>query len=53
MYMIYVENTAGDIVRVISWSGSKEEGIHRMRQEAKEKNISVKKVWAEFVKKTA
>lgn len=46
MIMIYVENMSGDIVRAVTWNGPKEDGISRVTQEVKEKNIPVKKVWA-------
>ncbi len=49
MFMIYVENLDGDIVRAMTWTSRKEDGIARARLEAKEKKIAVKRIWAETI----
>lgn len=49
MFMIYVENLEGDIVRVMTWTGRKEDGIARARLDAKEKKIAVKRIWSETI----
>lgn len=51
MFIIYVENIMGEIVRVKTWTGHKEDGISILKQEAKEKNIMTKRIWAEPVKR--
>lgn len=53
MYMIYVENMAGEIIRAMTWNGNKEVGIQRLKQEVKDKKIPYKKIWAELIKTTA
>jgi hypothetical protein len=50
MFIIYVENIAGEIVQVKTWSGQKEDGIAVTKQEAKEKNIMTNRIWAEKLK---
>jgi hypothetical protein len=49
MFIIYVENIMGEIVLVKTWTGHKEDGISITKQEAKEKNIMTKRIWAESV----
>lgn len=50
MYIIFVENVAGDIIRAMTWSGKKEEGILIAKMDAKNRNIPIRRVWGEFVK---
>lgn len=50
MFLIYVENITGDIVRVMTWTGRKEDGIAMVLIESKQKNIPVRRIWAETVK---
>ena len=49
MFMIYVENLEGDIVRAMTWTGRKEDGIARARLDAKDKKVAVKRIWAETI----
>jgi hypothetical protein len=49
MFMIYVENLEGDIVRAMTWTSRKEDGIARARLDAKTNKIAVKRIWAETI----
>lgn len=53
MYIIFVENAAGDIVRAMTWSGKKDEGIAVAKIDAQTRNIPVRRIWGEFVKTKA
>ena len=46
-YVIFVETAAGEIVRAFTWSHDRASGLARARVEARDRGISVKRVWAE------
>ena len=52
MYMIFAENFEGNIVQVLTWTKSKEEGMVYMKTLLKEKNKKASKIWAEEIKQT-
>jgi len=51
MFMIYVENFDGDIIRAVTWNGRKEDGIAKVRFDVAHK-MTVKRIWAEPLKVT-
>lgn len=49
MYMIYAKNHSDEIVQVLSWTKSKEEGINYMNVLLRERKKSASKIWAEKI----
>lgn len=49
-YQIFVETLTGDIVKAFTWMRDKQSGIAKGKQEARERNIGVARVWAEPIK---
>jgi hypothetical protein len=50
--MIFAENFEGNIVQVLTWTKSKEEGIVYMKTLLQEKKKKALKIWAEEIKQT-
>jgi hypothetical protein len=54
MKLIFVENTSGEISQVYTWErdGDINLGIMKEKEEAKRRQINIKRIWTETVKQS-